>query len=73
MKLLFVQLDEYLENASKLLQRVPLSFFLFKRNIQNWVRKQEFFLKTSHAYFKNYAFWALDMAPTLDVPVLLYN
>ena len=35
------------------------------------VRKQEFFMKTSYAYFENCAFWALDIAPTLDVRVLL--
>ena len=34
------------------------------------VRKQEFFMKSSHALFKNCAFCALNIAPTLDVPVL---
>ena len=34
----FVQLNEYLGNAYNLLQRVPLAFLLFKRNIQNWTR-----------------------------------
>ena len=31
----------------------------------------ELFIITSWAYFKNYTFLPLDMAPTLDVPVLL--
>ena len=35
------------------------------------VRKQELFKKTSHAYFENCAFWALDIAATRDVPVFL--
>ena len=29
------------------------------------------FMNTSWAYLENWAFWALDIAPTLDVPVLL--
>ena len=36
--------------------------------------ENEFFMKMSYAYFKSApyeVFWALDMAPTLDVPVLL--
>ena len=32
---------------------------------------EEFFMKTSWSYFKNCAFWALGIAPTLDVPVFL--
>ena len=28
-------------------------------------------MNTSWAYLENWAFWALDIAPTLDVPVLL--
>ena len=34
------------------------------------VRKHAVFMKTSYAYFKTCAFWALDMVPILDVPVL---
>ena len=30
-------------------------------------------MKTSHAYFINCAFSALDIPPTLDVPVLLHD
>ena len=30
------------------------------------------FMNTSWAYLENWAFWALDIAPTLDVPVLLF-
>ena len=37
------------------------------------VRKQEFFMKTSFAYFKNGTFWSLDIAPTVDVPVLFFD
>ena len=36
------------------------------------VRKQEFFMKTSYAYFRNLAFWAWDIVPTLDVPALFF-
>ena len=43
----FVQLNEYLGNASKLLQRAPLSFVLFKRNIQNRTRPKGFSKKFS--------------------------
>ena len=31
------------------------------------------FMNTSWAYLENWAFWALDIAPTLDVPVLLFQ
>ena len=34
------------------------------------VRKQQLSMKTTYAYFKSALFWALDMAPTLDVAVL---
>ena len=34
----FVQLNEYLGNASKLSQRDPFKFLLFKRNMQNRMR-----------------------------------
>ena len=34
------------------------------------VRKEEFSMKTSNAYFKTCSFWALGIVPTLDVPVL---
>ena len=37
------------------------------------VPKQEFFMKTSYAYFTNCAIRVLDIAPTLDVPVLFLN
>ena len=30
------------------------------------------FMNTSWAYLENWAFWALDIAPTLDVPVLFF-
>ena len=36
----FVQLNEYLGNAALLVQRVPLSFFYFYRNIQNKTRSK---------------------------------
>ena len=32
--------------------------------------RKQFLMKMSYAYFKNCAFRALDIAPTLDVPVL---
>ena len=38
----FVQLNEYLRSASKIFQRVPFHFLLFKRNIQNRARLKGF-------------------------------
>ena len=53
------------------------NFWRYIRTISRFIEeaevwKQEFFMETSHAYFENCAFWALDTAPTLDVPVLFF-